>query len=245
VLGELCRAISVERAYVVLDEKPARVNAWSADGTAYPPAWPKQALTLSARLATAEPDIITVPDVSALPSGTLKDTLAAAGVRSWACVPLIRPGRVRGIIGFDTCQPEGGGVFPLPVLRLAGDAVANAIEREFLEHDRAKLTTRLERARRMQMVGSLASGIAHNFNNIIGAILGYSEIVEPQLTRGTKLAQHIDEIRRAAERGRDLIDSILTFGRQRDARVQPVQVRALSRRQPHCCVPRSPLVLSS
>ena len=79
----------------------------------------------------------------------------------------------------------------------------------------------------MQMVGSLASGIAHNFNNIIGAILGYSEIVEPQLTRGTKLAQHIDEIRRAAERGRDLIDSILTFGRQRDARVRPVQVRAL------------------
>jgi signal transduction histidine kinase len=100
-------------------------------------------------------------------------------------------------------------------------------QREFLERDRARLTTRLERARRMHMIGSLASGIAHNFNNIISAILGYSEIVEPQLTRGTKLAQHIDEIRQAAERGRDLIDSILTFGRQRDARVRPVQVRTL------------------
>jgi signal transduction histidine kinase len=227
VLGELCQAIGAERAYVVLDENPARVNVWSADGTAYPPTWPKQALTLSARLATAGPDIVTVPDVAALPHGTLKDMLAAAGVRSWACVPLIRPGRVRGIMGFDTCRPERNRVFPLPVLRLAGDAVANALEREFLEHDRSRLTTRLERARRMQMVGSLASGIAHNFNNIIGAILGYSEIVEPQLTRGTKLAQHIDEIRRAAERGRDLIDSILTFGRQRDARVRPVQVRTL------------------
>jgi signal transduction histidine kinase len=223
VLAELCRAIGVERAYVVLDENPARVNVWSADGTAYPPAWPKQALTL----ATAGPDIVTVPDVAALPHGTLKDMLAAAGVRSWACVPLIRPGRVRGIMGFDTCRPKGGRVFPLPVLRLAGDAVANALEREFLERDRARLTTRLERARHMQMVGSLASGIAHNFNNIISAILGYSEIVEPQLTRGTRLAQHIDEIRRAAERGRDLVDSILTFGRQRDARVRPVQVRTL------------------
>ena len=67
------------------------------------------------------------------------------------------------------------------MVRLAGDAVANAIEREFLERDRARLTTRLERARRMQIIGSLASGIAHNFNNIIGAILGYSEMVEPQL----------------------------------------------------------------
>lgn len=227
VLGELGRAIGVERAYVVLDENPARVNAWSADGTAYPPAWPKQALTLSARLATAGSDIVTVPDVAALPHGTLRDMLAAAGVRSWACVPLIRPGRVQGIMGFDTCRPERDRGFPLPMLRLAGDAVANALEREFLERDRARLTTRLERARRMHMIGSLASGIAHNFNNIISAILGYSEIVEPQLTRGTKLAQHIDEIRRAAERGRDLIDSILTFGRQRDARVRPVQVRTL------------------
>ena len=48
VLGELCRAIGVERAYVVLDENPIRVHAWSADGTAYPPGWPDQALALSA-----------------------------------------------------------------------------------------------------------------------------------------------------------------------------------------------------
>ena len=227
VLGELSRAISVERAYVVLDENPTRVHAWCADKTAYQPAWPKQALTLSAQLATAGPDIVTVPDVDALPPGTLKDMLAAAGIRSWVCVPLIRPGRARGIMGFDTCRPKRDRVLPLPVLRLAGDAVANALEREFLERDRARLTTRLERARRMHMIGSLASGIAHNFNNIISAILGYAEMVEPQLTRGTKLAQHIDEIRRAAERGRDLIDNILTFGRQRDTRVRPVQVHTL------------------
>ena len=232
VLGELCRAIGVERGYVVLDENPTRVNAWCAEGAAYPAGWPHEALALSAQLGPAGPDIITVPDVTALPPGDVKDALATAGVRGWACVPLIRPGRVRGILGFDALQPwppkpAWDRVFPLPVVRLAGDAVANAIEREFLERDRARLTTRLERARRMQMIGSLASGIAHNFNNIIGAILGYSEMAEPQLVPGSKPAQHVDEIRRAAERGRDLIDNILTFGRRRDARVRPVQVRTL------------------
>jgi len=130
-------------------------------------------------------------------------------------------------MGFDAFRPIRNRTSPVPIVRLAGDAVANAIEREFLERDRAKLTVRLERARRMQMVGSLASGIAHNFNNIIAAILGYSEMIEPQLERGTKSAQHIDEIRRAAERGRDLVDNILTFGRRTDARVRPVQVRIL------------------
>jgi signal transduction histidine kinase/ActR/RegA family two-component response regulator len=142
-------------------------------------------------------------------------------------VPLSRPGRAQGVMGFDACWTASNEPFPLPVVRLAGDAVANAIEREFLERDRTRLSTRLERARRMQIVGSLASGIAHNFNNIIGAILGYSEMLEPQLMRGTRPAQHIDEIRRAAERARDLVDNILTFGRQRDARARPVQVRTL------------------
>jgi len=229
VLGELCRAVRMERGYVVLDENPTRVNAWSVDGAAYPLGWPNQALALFAQLSVAGPDIVTVSDVAALPPGAAKDALAAASVRGWACVPLIRPGRVRGIMGFDTFQPVPvwESIFPLPVVRLAGDAVANALEREFLERDRARLTTRLERARHMQMIGLLASGIAHNFNNIIGAILGYSEMAEPQLTPGTKPAQHIDEIRRAAERGRDLIDNILTFGRRRDTRVRPVEVRTL------------------
>jgi signal transduction histidine kinase/FixJ family two-component response regulator len=227
VLAELARAIGVERAYVVLDEKPALVHAWCADGTKYPSGWPEEALALFARLGATGSDVITVPDVTALLPRHAKETLEAAGVRGWACVPLMRQGRTQGIMGFDTSQPARNKVFPLPVVRLAGDAMVNAIEREFLERERARLATRLERARRMQVIGSLASGIAHNFNNIIGAILGYSEMVEPQLTPGTKAAKQVDEIRRAAERGRDLIDNILTFGRRRDARGQLVKVCTL------------------
>lgn len=226
VLGDLGKAIGVDRAYVVLAEHPARAYTWSADGAPYPLGWLDGALALSEQLSEVGDDVVAVRDIAALPPAEAKNRLAAAGVRSWACVSLARAGRVRGIMGFDKFQP-GGLVFPLSVVRLAGDAVANAIEREFLERERIKLTTRLERARRLQMVGSLASGIAHNFNNIIGAILGYSEMVQPQLVPGTKPAQHVDEIRRAAERGRDLIDNILTFGRRRGGDRRLVQVRAL------------------
>jgi signal transduction histidine kinase len=230
VLGQIGRTINVERAYVVLAETPIRVHAWCAGGAAYPAGWPDQALAVSAHLGTNGPDIIRIRDVASLPPGDAKAALAGAGVRGWACVPLIRPGRVRGILGFDTFETlrsTWDSVVPPPVVRLAGDAVANAIEREFLERERAKLTTRLERVRRMQMIGSMASGIAHNFNNIIGAILGFSEMAEPQLTPGTKPAKYMVEIRRAAERGRDLIDNILTFGQRRDARICPVQVQRL------------------
>jgi C4-dicarboxylate-specific signal transduction histidine kinase len=227
VLADLAGAIGVERAYVVLTESPARAYAWCAEGMTYPRGWPEQAPALFARLGAGGPDILTVPDVSALPPGEARELLEVAGIRGWACIPLTRPSGVHGIMGFDALRPAADKVFPLPVVRLAGDVVANALERESLERDRERLAARLERSRRMQMIGSLASGIAHNFNNIIGAILGYSEMVEPQLQPGTKPAQHVDEIRRAAERGRDLIDHILTFGRRRDARIRPVEVRAL------------------
>ena len=133
VLGELCRAIGAERAYVVLDENPARVNVWSADGSAYPPAWPKQALSLSARLATAGSDVVTVPDVAVLPHGTLKDMLAAAGVRSWACVPLNStwPGaRHHGVRHLSAGTGEG---FPLarvaPCRRRSGQCARARVSR--------------------------------------------------------------------------------------------------------------------
>ena len=187
VLGEFGRTIGADRAYVVLDEKPVRSLLWFAKAKPFPPGWPDQALALSEPLVRVEAGYVTVPDVTALPPGPLKDALTVAGVRAWACVSLTRPGGVRSMMGFDVFGPVGSGIFPLSIIRLAGDAVANAIEREFLERDRTKLTVRLERARRMQMVGLLASGIAHNFNNIIAAILGYSEMVEPQMARGTQV----------------------------------------------------------
>jgi signal transduction histidine kinase/ActR/RegA family two-component response regulator len=227
VLAEFGRATGVDRVYVVVAGTPARTHAWCVDDAPFPAGWPEDALALSEHIDKIGLDIIVVRDVAALPAGDAKSKLAAIGLRSWACVLVDRPGRMRGLIGFDKLLPSWGPLFPLAVVRLAGDVIANAVEREFLERDRTRLAARLERARRMQMIGALASGIAHNFNNIIAAILGYSEMVESQLLPGSKSAANIEEIRRAAERGRDLIDNILSFGRQRDARVERVDVRTL------------------
>ncbi|HLZ81995.1 MAG TPA: two-component system VirA-like sensor kinase [Caulobacteraceae bacterium] len=226
VLGELGRAMGVERAYVVLDETPPRVHAWCATGQ-YPPGWPEGALA-AARLCGAGPDVIVLPKVAAARPGPGRDALLAAGVQAWACAPLFRPGRFVGIMAFDGRRPLDGRFLPAAgLLRLAGDAVANAVERELLERDRVRLMARLERARRMQTVGTLASGVAHNFNNIIAAILGYAELAEEQLPPGAAPARHVEEIRRAAERGHDLIDSILAFGRRSDGPGRPVPMRPL------------------
>src|SRR5262249_18279984 len=107
------------------------------------------------------------------------------------------------------------------------DAIANALNREFLEGERTRLEARLQRARRMETMGAFASGIAHNFNNIVGAILGHAEIVRVRLVSDRWPAATLVATRRAGERGLDLVEQILTFGHCRDARRRPIILPSL------------------
>jgi signal transduction histidine kinase len=226
-LAEFGRTIEADRVYVVLGENPVRVYAWSEDVAPYPPGWPEAALSLPDEFKPVGLDVIVAPDVARLPPGAAKETLHTFGVRAWACVVLRRPGWQRGILGFDRLQPARGAYFPPEAVRLAGDALADALERDIGEREKAKLTARLERALRLQVVGQLASGVAHNFNNIVSAILGYSEMASSEVEPGGKAARRIAEIEKAAGRGRDLVDSILTFGRRSDARSSLVSITEL------------------
>jgi DAHL domain/His Kinase A (phospho-acceptor) domain len=226
-LAEFGRTIEADRVYVVLGESPLRVYAWSEYDAPYLPGWPEAALSLPDEFTQVGLDMIVTSDVTRLPPGHAKKTLQTFGVRAWACVVLRRPGWARGILGFDRLQPARRTYFPREAVRLAGDALADALERDIGEREKAKLTARLERALRLQVVGQLASGVAHNFNNIVSAILGYSEMASSEVEPGGKAARRIAEIEKAAERGRDLIDSILTFGRRSDARSSLVPITEL------------------
>jgi signal transduction histidine kinase len=79
----------------------------------------------------------------------------------------------------------------------------------------------------METVGTFTCGLAHNFNNILGGILGHSEVIEERFGSDARLLRNLGAIRRGAERARDLVDQILTFGRRRDARRRPLSARAL------------------
>src|SRR6202043_1287602 len=151
-----------------------------------------------------------------------------AGLHGWACVSNMGKGGVSPVLGFDALQPSViTEATELGLLRMALDAVGNAVRREHLEQERSRLERGLQQARRMETIGALASGIAHNFNNIVGAILGYTEMAEAQLASNSRPARNIGEIRRAGERARDLVDQILAFGRPRDVQRRPVSMKGL------------------
>jgi signal transduction histidine kinase len=226
-LAELAEYIRADRAYLVVACRLTRMHTWCREGMTFPLGWPDQAPALARQFGPNAEDMIHVADVDRLPPGANKDALVAARLRSWVCVA--RLGEDGGIVlGFDALRSGGIKQSPeLGLLRMALDAMANFIMRDHLLQERARLEANLQQARRMETVGALASGIAHNFNNIVGAILGHAEMAELRLESGGKAACSLQEIRRSSERARDLVDQILAFARGRDQQREPVSIRGL------------------
>ena len=89
------------------------------------------------------------------------------------------------------------------------------------------LESRLRQAQKMEAVGTLAGGIARDFNNILTPILGYAELLAEKLPTDREEHGQVREILKAATRARELVGQILAFSRQSELRKQPVSLHLL------------------
>jgi signal transduction histidine kinase len=87
-----------------------------------------------------------------------------------------------------------------------------------------QLQAQLAQSQKMEALGTLAGGVAHDFNNILAAILGNAELARQDLTPTDPTRECLHEISTAARRGRELVRQILAFSRQQPMERQPVDV---------------------
>ena len=100
-------------------------------------------------------------------------------------------------------------------------------ERKHDEEENAKLEVQLRHAQKMESIGFLAGGIAHDLNNILFPISGLSEMLLDDIPPGNPEYKSIEQIYKSAQRGSDLVKQILTFSRQSKPQKLPIKIQSI------------------
>jgi two-component system cell cycle sensor histidine kinase/response regulator CckA len=96
--------------------------------------------------------------------------------------------------------------------------------------DRKQLENQLRHSQKMEAIGTLAGGVAHDFNNILSAIIGYGNIIQLRLPPDDPLRLNVDHMLESAERGAQLTHSLLAFSRKQVMNLKPVKLNEIIER---------------
>ncbi len=194
----------------------AHIGAWDFDATTGKGAWTDEV----ARIHEVDPELAPTAEFGlGFYAGESRERIEAAvraaieegkpydlelelttarGIRKWVRtvgVPVVEDGRV---------------------VRVRG-SIQDVTDRVRAERERRQLAEQLVQAQKMESVGRLAGGVAHDFNNMLSVIQGHVALALEQAGPGHPLHAHLDEIRKAAQRSAVITKQLLAFARQQAA----------------------------
>ncbi len=111
--------------------------------------------------------------------------------------------------------------------KLIGGLGVDITARKQAEEDKANLETQLQQAQKMESIGRLAGGVAHDFNNMLGVIIGHAELAIGDLEATHPLYADLEEIHKAANRSADLTRQLLAFARKQTIAPQPLDLNVV------------------
>lgn len=107
--------------------------------------------------------------------------------------------------------------------------ISDITENREMEAQQNDLEKRLVQAQKLEAIGTLAGGIAHDFNNILTSIIGYTELALDCVEKDSPLMGFLQEVDAAGARAKELVQQILTFARQSNEEIKPVQIDAIAK----------------
>ncbi|UCG80490.1 MAG: PAS domain-containing protein, partial [Desulfobacterales bacterium] len=107
---------------------------------------------------------------------------------------------------------------------LVQGAIYDVTEHKRAQEEKSKLEAALQQARKMEALGTLAGGIAHEFNNILWIIIGNTELALYQIPNKDEARQSLEEVLKACLHAEAVVKQILVFSRQTEAEKRPLQI---------------------
>lgn len=100
----------------------------------------------------------------------------------------------------------------------------NITERKEAEEERHRLQSQLRQSQKMEAIGTLAGGVAHDFNNILTVLTGYGTLLQMRIDKKDPNRMYVDQIMSASLKASNLTHSLLAFSRQQPISLAPVDI---------------------
>jgi PAS domain S-box-containing protein len=133
-------------------------------------------------------------------------------------------GSIRGTIAVLDRAVRPADSLDIELITVASVQAASRLRAEEQDVARRELEDHLRQAQKMEALGLLAGGVAHDFNNILSGILGFSSYLLNKVEPGSDLARDIALIEKSAERASDLTRQLLAFARRKHFPKKPVSM---------------------
>lgn len=172
---------------------------------------PSSGLPLGRVVAERKPVIISSGAAARFPSAPV---LSKTGAQSYAGIPVLdREGGVIGVISVFGKAPALD-EWSRNLIETVARMVAVELEFSAKERDRMRLENQLQKARKMEAIGTLAGGVAHDLNNILSGIVGYPDLILMDLPEKSPLREAILAIKKSGERAAVIVQDLLTLARR-------------------------------
>ena len=148
--------------------------------------------------------------------------LGATGMNAFLTFPLRAAGRVTGFVSLVMRHDLELHDEDVRRARQVADQIGVALAN-------ARLEQQLVQAQRMEGIGMMAGGIAHHFNNVLTAILGYSDMILVQIDESNPIWNDVHQIRNTGERAASLTRQLLAFSRQQVLKMTVLDLNAVVR----------------
>ena len=150
-----------------------------------------------------------------------KSGAAAAGLRAAVAIPVTVGGETVGVVAFLSRKPVPRDPDLLAMMTNVGAQFGQFVARKRQERAKVELEAMFRQAQKMDAIGRLAGGVAHDFNNMLTVIQGYGQLAMGDVRPGTPMHEYLHEIAEAARRSGELTRQLLVFSREQ---VQPARV---------------------